>query len=139
MTIHTARPRLPVDNAALLRDCDADAATGIPGLMRGPTPPTEDQVAAAFAQSIRELAREFATDASDSNDAAARLALRVAARLADPGDRPLLDLLIRAEAPRTRCAHGSVSAAEDVRDLAEQMQKAVEQIADEAEAVLASA
>lgn len=27
MTFHTARPRLPADNPAILRDCDADSAT----------------------------------------------------------------------------------------------------------------
>lgn len=27
MTFHTARPRLPADNPALFRDCDADSAT----------------------------------------------------------------------------------------------------------------
>ncbi len=138
MTIHTARPRLPTDNHALYRDTDADAES-LPGLMRSLTPPTEDQVTAAFAQSILDLAREYATDFLDSDAAAARLALRVAARLAHTADRPLLNLIIRAEAPLTRCAFGSESAAEEVRKLSNDLREIADKWDREADLVLGEA
>lgn len=140
MNIQTARPRLPADNPALYRDCDADAAT-LPDLLRSLTAPTADQVTAAFCQSIRALAAEFSTDklGLDRDAAAARLALRVAARLADPSDRRLLELINRAEAPRARCACMSEDAAWQVHDLAGELRDIADEWDGEAAQVLGEA
>lgn len=120
----TARPGLPVG---------ADA-TSISDLRKRLNAPSVEDIAAAIKAALVDLHREFPITLTRS--AIARAALMAARDMADPGDAKTLTILIEADGPRTRCAMGCESSAEDVLFRADELRAVVRMWEDEAERVL---
>lgn len=96
--------------------------------------PGAEEVAAAIKASLVDLHREFPETLKRAT--IARAVLMAARDMAEPGDAKTLTILIEADGPRTRCAMGCESSAEDVLFRADELRAVVRMWEDEAERVL---
>lgn len=107
---------------------------GLTDLRKRLNAPGAQDVAAAIKAALVDLHREFPETLKRAT--IARAVLMAARDMADPGDAKTLTILIEADGPRTRCALGCESSAEDVLFRADELRAVVRMWEDEAERVL---